>query len=142
MSTNEQAATRTTLGERCFTEAMTEVRGSERRGLDTRGAADGRSDAPMDMVMEMATVVTSIADETAGEDTLEPMEKNENGKRRRRNEILAATWGLGDWRGLMERAAQQPARELAQLHRTVAKMASMLQAHTALQEAQSRGMKS
>jgi hypothetical protein len=36
----------------------------------------------------------------------------------------------------MERAAQQQARELAQLHRTVAKMANMLETHTALQEVQ------
>jgi len=45
---------------------MTEVRGSERSGLDTGGAADGRSEAPTDMAMEMATAVTSIAAETAG----------------------------------------------------------------------------
>jgi len=69
---------RITHQERCFTEVMTEVRGSERSGLDTGGAADGRSDAPMDMAMEMVTAVTSIAAETAGEDTLEPMERNEN----------------------------------------------------------------
>jgi hypothetical protein len=42
----------------------------------------------------------------------------------------------------MERAAQQQAREIAQLHRTIAKMANMLDAQTALQEAQWRGMKS
>jgi len=30
---------------------MTEVRVSERRGLDTGEAADGRRDAPMDMAM-------------------------------------------------------------------------------------------
>jgi len=42
----------------------------------------------------------------------------------------------------MERAAKQQARELAQLHRTFAKMANMLETHTALQEAQCGGMKS
>jgi len=74
---------------------MTEVRGRERSGLDTGGAADGRSDAPMDMAMEMATAVISIAAVTAGEDTLEPMERNENGKRRWRSEVPAAAWALG-----------------------------------------------
>jgi len=41
-------------------------------------AADGRSNTPMDMAMEMATAVASIAAETAGKATLEPMERNEN----------------------------------------------------------------
>ena len=141
MSKKEQATTRTTLEEACFTEVMSKVRGSQRSGLDTGGAVDGRSDAPIDMAMEMATAVTPIAAETAGEDTLEPMERNENGKRRRRSEVLAATWALGDWRSQMERAAQQQASELAQLHRTVAKMGNMLETHTALQVAQWRGMK-
>jgi hypothetical protein len=113
---------------------MSEVRVSERRGLDTGEAADGRSDAPMDMAMEVATAVTSIA-------ALEPMERNQNGKRRR-SEVPATAWALGDWTSRMERAAQQEAREIAQLHRTIAKMANMLETHTALQEAQWRGMKS
>jgi len=121
---------------------MTEVRGSERSGLYTVGAADGRSDAPMDMAMEMATAVTSIAPETAGEDTVEPTERNENRKRRRKSEVPAAALALGDWRSRMERAAQQQARKLGQLHHTVAKMANMLETHTAVEEAQWRGMKS
>jgi len=62
---------------------MTEVRVSERRGLDTGEAADGWSDARMDMAMEVATAVTYISAGTAGEAALEPMERNENGKRRR-----------------------------------------------------------
>jgi hypothetical protein len=113
---------------------MTEVRVSKRSGLDTGEAADGRSDAPMDMATETATAVTSIAAGTSGEATLEPMERNENGKRRR-NEIPATAWALGDWRSLMERAAQHPARELAQLHRTIAKIRNMLETDIALQEA-------
>ena len=52
---------------------MTEVRMRKRSGLDIGEAADGRSDAPMEMAMEMTTAVTSIATETAGEDTLELM---------------------------------------------------------------------
>jgi len=140
--TNEQATTtRTTPKEVCFTEVMTEVRESERSGLDTGEEADGRSDAPMGMAMEMATVVTSISADNTGEDTPEPMERNENGKRRRRSEVMATATALRDWRSHMERVAQHQGRELAQLHRTIAKMANMLEAQTALQEAQWRGMK-
>jgi outer membrane biosynthesis protein TonB len=120
---------------------MTEVRVSERRGMDTGEAADGRSDVPMDMAMEMATAVTSIAAGTAGEAALEPMERKENGKRSR-SEVPATAWPIGDLRSCMERVAQPQARELAQLHRTITKMANMLEMHTALQEAQWRGMKS
>jgi len=87
---------RTTLGETCFTEVMTDVRGSERSGLDTAEAVDGRSNACMDMAMEMATAVTSIAAETAREDTLEPMERNENGMRTWTSEVPATAWALGD----------------------------------------------
>ena len=57
--------------------------------------ADRRSDAPMDMAMEMTTAVTSITAGTAGEATLELMERNENGKRRR-SEVPATAWALGD----------------------------------------------
>jgi len=53
--------TRTTLGEACFTEVMTKVRGSKRSSMNTGQAADRRSDAPMDKAMEMAPAVTSIA---------------------------------------------------------------------------------
>jgi hypothetical protein len=95
----------------------------------------------MDMVMQMATAVTSIAAETAGEETLEPKERKVKGKRRRRSEVPAAVWPLREWTSRMERAAQQQARELAQLHRTVAKMPIMLETHTEPQEAQWRGMK-
>jgi len=49
---------------------------------------------PMDMAMEMATAVTSIAAETAGEDTLEPMERNGNGEQRRRSEGLEEPHGV------------------------------------------------
>jgi hypothetical protein len=78
-----------------------EVRVSESCGLDTGEAADGRSEVSMDLAMEMATAVTSIAAETAGEATLEPMEKNENGMRRQ-SEVTATVWALGDWRSRME----------------------------------------
>jgi hypothetical protein len=42
----------------------------------------------------------------------------------------------------MQQSAQQAARELGKLHRTIAKMANMWETQTALQEAQWRGMKS
>jgi len=41
----------------------------------------------------------------------------------------------------MERAAHQQAHELTQLHQIIAKMATMLETQTALQEAQWRVMK-
>lgn len=50
----------------------------------------------MGMAMEMGMAVTSIAAGTAGEDTYELMERNENGMRRRRCEILVTAWALGD----------------------------------------------
>ena len=93
---------------------ITEVRVSERRGPDMGDAAGGRSDASMDMAMEMATSVISIAMGTAAKATLETMERNEN-RKRRWSEVLATTWTLGDWRSCMERAAQPQAHELAQL---------------------------
>jgi hypothetical protein len=94
---------------------MTEGRVSERSGLDTGEAADGRSDSPMDMAMEMAKAVTSIVEVTVGEATFQRMEKNENGKRRR-SQVPATAWALGHWRSRLEREGQQQAHELAQLH--------------------------
>jgi CelD/BcsL family acetyltransferase involved in cellulose biosynthesis len=95
---------------------MTKVSASERIGLDTGETADWRSNAHMDMAMEMATVVTSIALQTAGEDTLESMERNKNGKRRRRNEVPGSGRAHGECKSCMDRAAQEQTRELAQLH--------------------------
>ena len=95
----------------------------------------------MDVAMEMATMLTPIAAETTGATIFEPMERNENGKRRRRSKAPATALAPGDWRSPMERAPQQQAREIAQLHRTIAKMANMLETQTALQEVQWRGMK-
>jgi len=114
---------------------MTEVRVSESRGLDMREAVDGRSDASMDMAMEMATAVTSFAARSTGEPIPKPMERKEN-KMRRRSEVPESAWALRDWKSRMARAAQQQAREPTQLHRTVAKMANMLETHISLQEVQ------
>jgi len=87
---------RTTLDEAFFTEVMTGVRRCERSSLDTGEAADGSSDVPMDMGMEMPTAVIPIATETTGAETLEPMERNENRNGTRRSEVLAAAGALRD----------------------------------------------
>jgi hypothetical protein len=92
---------------------MTEFRVSGRSDLDAGEAENGRSDAPMDVAMEMATAATSIAAETAGATIFEPMERNENGKRRSRSKAPAAP---SDWRSRMERTIRQQAQELTQLH--------------------------
>jgi hypothetical protein len=120
---------------------MTKVRGRGRSNLDTGEAGDGRSNAPMDMAMVMVTTVTPIAEESTGATIVEPMERNENGKRRRRSEAPATALAPRDWRSRMERAAQQQAHEIAQRHRTIPMMANMLDAQTALQEVQWRGMR-
>jgi hypothetical protein len=59
---------------------MTEFKVSGRSDLDAGGAENGRSNAPMDVAMELATV-TAIAAETAGAGIFELMERNENAKR-------------------------------------------------------------
>jgi len=105
---------------------MTEVRGRERSDLDTGGAGDGRSDVPMDVVTVMAMTVTAIAAETTGATIFKPIERNENGKRRRRSKAPATALAPGDLKSRMERAAQQQDCEVAQPHRIIAKMANML----------------
>ena len=92
---------------------MAEFRGSERSDLDAGEGGDGRSDAPMDMAVEMATAATSIPAETAGVTVFEPMGRNENGKQRRRSQAPAMP---RDWRSRMERTMRQQAQDLTQLH--------------------------
>jgi len=133
--------TNTNLEEVYFIIVMTEVRVSERSGLDTIDPADGSSDGAMDMAMEMATAVTSIPALTAGEDNLEPMGINENGKQRRMSEAPETAMALGDRRSHMDSAALQQTRKLAQLHRTIAKLANMLEMQSALREALWQRMK-
>jgi hypothetical protein len=94
---------------------MTEVRVNERSCLDTGEAVDRRSIAAREIAIGMATAVTPIGTETAGNDPLKSMETNQNGKRRGRRTVLATTCALGYCRNHMERAAQQQAWELAQL---------------------------
>jgi len=111
---------------------MTEARGSERSDLDTGEAGDRRSDAPVDVAMEMTTA------ETAGATMFEPMERNENGKRRRRSEAPATP---SNWRSRMERTMRQQAQELTQLHQTVGHLTNLVQAQAAREEAQWLGMR-
>jgi len=123
-----------------LTGVMTEARVSGRSDLDTGEAGDGRSNAPMDVAMEMATAATPVAAETAGTTIVEPMERNENGKRRRRSEAVATAVDPSDWRSRMERTMRQQAQELTQLHRTVGHLTNLLEAQAAREEAQWRGM--
>ena len=91
----------------------------------------------MHVAMEMATVVTAIAAETAGATIFEPMESNENGKWRRRSEAPAAA---SHWGSRMERTIRQQAQELTQLHRTVVHLANLGEARAAREKAQRLAM--
>jgi hypothetical protein len=68
----------------------------------------------------------------------ELMERNENGKRRRRREAPATS---SDWRSRMERTMRQQAQELTQLHQTVGHLTHLVQAQAAHEEAQWLGMR-
>jgi len=92
---------------------MTKFRGSESSDQEAGDAGDGRSDAAMNMAIEVATAATSIAAETAGVIIFEPRERNESGKQTRRSEAWLAP---SHWRSRMERMIQQQAQELSQLH--------------------------
>jgi hypothetical protein len=115
---------------------MNEVRVTERSELDAGTAGDGRNDAPMVMAIEMAMAVNPIAVVTVGAATLEPMERNKNGKRRRWSKAPATIIVTGGWSSRMELKAQQRAPELAQLPRTISKMANKLEVQTEMQETQ------
>lgn len=85
---------------------QTEFRGSEKSNLDAGAIreagdlGDERSEAPMEMMMEMATAATSIAMETSGGSIFKPTERNENRKQRKRSEAPVAP---RDWMSRMER---------------------------------------
>jgi hypothetical protein len=116
---------------------MTEVRVNKRGVQDTGEVGDRRSDARMNVAMEMVTALTTIAAETTCAIIFEPMVMNENGQQRRRSKAMA---NVLVWRSRMEPAAQQQAGEVAQLHRTITKMVIMLNAQTELQQAQWQGI--
>jgi len=89
------------------------------------------------VAMEMAMAATAIAAETAGATIFEPMERIENGKRRRRSEAPAPP---SDWRSRMERTIRQQAQELTQLHQTVGHLANLVEARAAREEARRLAM--
>jgi len=90
----------------CLTGVMTKVRVSERSYLDPGEAGDGRSDAPMDVAMEMAIAVTPIGAETAGATVVEVIKGNGNGKWRWGSEAPATALAPSDWRSRMEKTVQ------------------------------------
>jgi hypothetical protein len=111
---------------------MTEFWVSRRSDLDTAGAENGRSDALIDMAMEMA-MATAIAGDTAGTGIFELIKWNENGKWRMRSEAPSAP---SDCMSRMERTTREQAQELTQLHRTVGHLANLVEARAACEEAQ------
>jgi hypothetical protein len=110
---------------------MTEFRVSGRSDLDAGEAGKGRSDAPMDVAMEMATAATPIALEDAGSPIFESLDRNTNGIRRRRTEAPVAP---SHWRSRMERTIRQQAQELMQPHGTVGHLANLVEARAAREE--------
>jgi len=91
----------------CLTEVMSEARVSDRSSLEMGDTGDRRSDAPMDLAMDMTTTATPTALETTGATIFEPVERNENSKRRRRRDTLATPC---NWRSRIERTIRQQAR--------------------------------
>jgi len=94
----------------------------------------------MHIVMEMWTVVTTIASGTMGEDTPKLMQRIKHA-RRRMSKVPATVRALADWGINMERAAQQQSRKQTQVHRTIAMIGNTLETQSALQEAQWRAIK-
>jgi len=116
---------------------MTEFRVSGRSDLEAGKAGNGRSDALMNVAMQMATEATSIAAETVGATIFEPMQRNENGKRSRRSDLPPAP---SERRSRLKRTIEQQAQELTQLHRTVGHLASLVEVRAAREEAQRLAM--
>jgi len=119
--------------EACLKEVTIEFRVSGRSDLDARDAANGRSDVPIDVAMEMATTKTSIAAETAGATIFDPLERNHHGKQRTWSEDPAVP---SDWRSRMARTIRQHAQEATQLHRTVGHLVNLVEGCAAREEVQ------
>jgi hypothetical protein len=85
---------------------MTGFRGSKRSDLDAGDGGGGRSEAPLDMAIEMATAATSMAAETVGLTISELIMSNKNGKRKRKS---AAPEAPSDWRSRLQKTIQQQA---------------------------------
>ena len=98
------------------------------------------------MDMAEAGEASSLAGQRSGETThvffvavSEQWKLNTNGKRLR-NETSEPVSALEDWRSRMEQTVRQQADEVTQLHLTINSMATMVEAHTACEEAKWRGM--
>jgi sensor c-di-GMP phosphodiesterase-like protein len=98
--------------EACGTETMRAARVSEMSDLDTREVGDMRSDAPMNVAVEMMASGTPTA---MGETIFKRREKMEIGKRRSWNKAPASTLAPSDRESRMELTMQQQALELTQL---------------------------
>jgi len=70
----------------------------------------------------------------------EQWERKKNGNRLR-NKTLEPVSTPGDWRSWMERTVRPQAGEVTQVPQTIARMARMLEAHVAREQAQCLGMK-
>jgi hypothetical protein len=121
---------------------MTNTRVSGRRELVTGDSGNGMSDAPMDVaiVMAMVMLATPIAAERAGPSIVKLIERNANGKLRRRSKFLETAVALSDWWSRMEWTMRQQAQGLMQLHQTIGKLTNLLKLQAAREEAQWRGM--
>jgi len=133
--------TRTTIEKDLWlTGVMSKVSVSRRSNLDMGEVGDGRSDASMDVSMEIAPAATLIAAETVSANTFEPIERNGNGMRRKRSKALATPLAPNDWMSRQQRTMRQQAQELTQLHQTVGHVAYLLVAQATHKESQLYGM--
>jgi hypothetical protein len=110
----------------------TNLRVSGRSDLDTGEAGTGRSNVPMDMVIEMAMAVAAITTEAECATIFGPTERNEMGIRRRTSEVPA---GPSDWRSRIERTIRQQSLELTQLYRMVVHLVCLVEAQASREEA-------
>jgi len=115
---------------------MTEVRVTERSNEDRGEARNGRCDVDMDVAMDMATTTPSVTVDTAGSIISESMVGNKNRKQRQSNETPANASAPSDWRSRIERTMPQQAKKRMKLHRTVGRLANLLEARAAREEAQ------
>jgi hypothetical protein len=111
------------------------------------GGTIGKSPIERDMSMAEAGEASSIAGEGTGKATRitfmamsEQWERNMNEKRLR-SEILMSSSAPGDRRSRLETTMMQLAREIAQLHQMVNKIATLLEGHAVCEKTQWLGMR-
>jgi hypothetical protein len=118
---------------------MTEDGMNNRSNLDMGEVGDVTGGASVTMATETAITMTPINANTSSTAALEPTERNDNNNRRR-SETPVAAMCPRDWRSSMERVFQQQPCKIAELHHTVAMMATMLGMQTVLQKTYWRSM--